>query len=102
MKKDVHFKLDEGQILELKALAETEGLPFVRFIETAVREYLEHIGAHRYYRVTAVSEVTGQRMAVTARTKTKDDAVNLLNNLRNPKLGWTENWKRPQIERVTL
>lgn len=102
MKKDVHLKLEEGQILELKALAEAEGFPFVRFIETAVREYLEHIGANRYYRVTGVNEITGQRKSITARCRTQSQALTLLDQLRDGKNGWNTIYKRCQIERVTL
>lgn len=102
MKRDIHLKLDEGQILELQALSKKEGLPFVRFIETAVREYLEQVKLGKRYRISAVNDISGIRETISGMVKSKDEAIKLLDITRNPKHGFTLVYKHPQIERVTL
>lgn len=102
MKKDVHLKLEEGQILELKALAEAEGLPFVRFIETAIREYLQHVGAKRRYRITAVNETTGIREAISPIYLSGENIIDKQEQYRELYQKIYNTHKRLQVERVTL
>lgn len=102
MKKDVHFKIDEGLLLELDAMSSNEGLPAVRFIETALREFLDQAKNARKYRITAVNNITGIRHAISAAYKTRDDADHVLQRMRKLKDGIPQYYSRLQIERCTL
>lgn len=102
MKKDVHFKIDEGLLMELDALSKEEGLPQVRFIETAVREYLSQLKGGCKYRITGVNEITGVRQAIGAIVKDRDNAQELLLKARELYGNSYKIYKRLQVERVTL
>lgn len=102
MKKDVHFKIDEGLLQELELLSHEDGLPLVRFIETAVREYLTMLKAGRRYRITGVNEITGVRQTISALINDRDTAQERLFNFRKFYGDAYKIYKRLQVERVTL
>lgn len=102
MKKDVHFKIEESLLIELNALSKEEGLPQVRFIETAVREYLSQLKGGRKYRITGVNELTGVRQFISAIIKDRDNAQERLFHYRMVYGDAYKIYKRLQVERVTL
>lgn len=102
MKKDVHFKIEESLLMELDALSKEEGLPQVRFIETAVREYLTLLKGGRNYRITGVNEITGVRQFITAMIKDRDTAQERLITYRKFYGDSYKIYKRLQVERVTI
>lgn len=102
MKKDVHFKIDEGLLYELDLLSKEEGLPQVRFIETAVREYIEMQKKSNEYRLTGVNNITGVRQSVSAKYKSKDEAQEALDNIRKHKTHIQDYYTMLQIEKVTI
>lgn len=102
MKKDVHFKIDEGLLMELDALSKEEGLPQVRFIETAVREYLSQLKGGRKYRITGVNEITGVRQFISYIIKDRDIAQEQLFKYRKLYHDAYKVYKRLQVERVTI
>lgn len=102
MKKDVHFKIDESLLIELDALSKEEGLPQVRFIETAVREYLSQLQCGRKYRITGVNEITGVRQFISAIIKDRDVAQDRLCKFRKFYSDSYKIYKRLQVERVTI
>lgn len=102
MKKDVHFKIEEGLLMELDALSKEVGLPQVRFIETAVREYIEMQKKSNEYRLTGVNNLTGVRQSVSAKYKSKEAAQVALDNIRKHKTYIQDYYTRLQIEKVTI
>lgn len=102
MKKDVHFKIDESLLIELDALSKEEGLPQVRFIETAVREYLSQLKGGRKYRITGVNEITGVRQSVSAIFNDQDIARDRLSDFRKHYRNANVVYSRLQVERVTI
>lgn len=102
MKKDVHFKIDEGLLQRLEHLAHEVGLPATRFIETALREYLEEQRKKEAYRITGVNEITGVRMSVSAMYKTMDAAQAALDRIRKEKNYIQNYFRRLQVEKVTI
>lgn len=102
MKKDVHFKIDQGLLMELDALSKEEGLPQARFIETAVREYIEMQKKSNEYRLTGVNNITGVRQSVSAKYKSKEVAQAALDNIRKHKTFIQDYYTRLQIEKVTI
>lgn len=102
MKKDVHFKIDESLLIELDALSKEEGLPQVRFIETAVREYLSQLKGGRKYRITGVNEITGVRQFVSAIFNDQETARDRLSDIRKHYRDIKVIYSRLQVERVTI
>ena len=102
MKKDVHFKIEESLLMELDALSKEEGLPQVRFIETAVREYLSLLKGGHKYRITGVNEITGVRQFISAIIYDRDTAQERLFNFRKFYGDAYKIYKRLQVERVTI
>lgn len=102
MKKDVHFKIEESLLMELDALSQEEGLPQVRFIETAVREYLSQLKGGRKYRITGVNEITGVRQFISAIFNDLDTAQDRLTDFRKHYRDANVIYTRLQVERVTI
>lgn len=102
MKKDVHFKIDEGLVLAINQLSLDVQLPAARIIETAVREYIEMQKKSNEYRLTGVNNITGVRQSVSAKYKTKEAAQEALDNIRKHKTYIQDYYTRLQIEKVTI
>lgn len=102
MKKDVHFKIDEGLVLAINQLSHDVQLPAARIIETAVREYIEMQKKSNEYRLTGVNNITGVRQSVSAKYKTKEAAQEALDNIRKHKTYIQDYYTKLQIEKVTL
>lgn len=102
MKKDVHFKIDEGLVLAIKRLSYDIQLPVARIIETAVREYIEMQKKSNDYRLTGVNNITGVRQSVSAKYKSKEAAQAILDDIRKHKTYIQDYYTRLQIEKVTI
>lgn len=102
MKQDLHIKIEESYILQLQELAREEGLPFTRFIETAIREYLQHVGPKAKYRITAFNDITGQREAISPVYLRGDNIITKMGEYRELYQKIYDTHKRLQVERVTL
>lgn len=98
MKKDIHIKVEQCYLNYLEDLAKKEGLPFVRLIETAIREYCETLKKYDLsrYRVTGFNTWTGRREVLSGLFRTATDAqiasVQYRDNIHI----------RLQVEKVTL
>ncbi|MBR2555729.1 MAG: hypothetical protein IKE94_12780 [Aeriscardovia sp.] len=88
--------------MELEALSKEEGLPQVRFIETAVREYLSQLKGGHKYRITGVNEITGVRQFVSAIFNDLDTAQDQLSDFRKYYRNTFALYSRLQVERVTI
>lgn len=102
MKADLHIKIEQSYITQLQDLAKEEGLPFTRFIETAIREYLQHVGPKAKYRITAFNDVTGQREAISPIYLRGDNILEKAEQYRELYQKIYDTHKRLQVERVTL
>lgn len=102
MKKDVHFKIDEGLVLAINQLSHDVQLPATRIIETAVREYIEMQKKSNEYRLTGVNNITGVRQSVSAKYKSKEAAQEALDIIRKRKTHIQDYYTRLQIEKVTI
>lgn len=102
MKRDCHFKIEEELLQRLYKLAEDVGLPATRFIESAIREYIERQRGHERYTITGVNKITETRIPCTAQFKTLDAAQMSLDNIRKSKSFIMDYYKKLQIEKVTL
>lgn len=102
MKIDLHIKVEQSYIMQLQQLAKEEGLPFTRFIETAIREYLQHVGPKAKYRITAFNDVTGKREAISPIYLRGENIVEKQKQYRQLYQKIYETHKRLQVERVTL
>lgn len=102
MKKDLHIKIEESYIHQLQELSKEEGLPFTRFIETAIREYLQHVGPKAKYRITAYNDVTGQREAISPVYLRGENISAKQEQYRELYQKIYDTHKRLQVERVTL
>lgn len=102
MKQDLHIKIEESYIHQLQELAKEEGLPFTRFIETAIREYLQHLGPKAKYRITAYNDVTGQREAISPVYLRGENILAKQQQYRELYQKIYDTHKRLQVERVTL
>lgn len=102
MKQDLHIKIEESYIHQLQELAKEEGLPFTRFIETAIREYLQHVGPKAKYRITAFNDITGQREVLSPVYLRGDNIISKMDEYRKLYQKIFDTHKRLQVERVTL
>lgn len=102
MKKDVHFKIDEGLVLAINQLSHDVQLPAARIIETAVREYIEIQKKSNKYRLTGVNNITGVRQSVSAKFNSKEEAQAILDDIRKHKTYIQDYYTRLQIEKVTI
>lgn len=102
MKVDLHIKIEQSYILQLQELSKEEGLPFTRFIETAIREYLEHVGPKAKYRITAFNDTTGKREAISPIYLRGENILEKQQQYRELYQKIYDTHKRLQVERVTL
>lgn len=102
MKIDVHFKIDESLIYRLDQLSKDIGLPITRFIETAIREYIQTQRTSNFYRITGINQITGNRCMVSPRYKDIDVARAALDNFRRNKNVIADYYTNLQLEKVTL
>lgn len=102
MKQDLHIKIEESYILQLKELEQEDGLPFTRYIETAIREYLQHVGPKAKYRITAFNDTTGKRDVISPLFLRGDNIIDKMEQYRELYQKIYDTHKRLQVERVTL